>query len=145
MESAVLFISPDSAQAENVTEMLRPATLGLDHAACLADARIMLAKHPYRVILTEAELPDAVWTDVIDLTYDLGVFPAIIVTRLTADDVFWAEVLNLGAYDLLAQPFDERKERTHATILVVPDTRHRSPGLVVGGCRLGGRTVASSR
>jgi DNA-binding NtrC family response regulator len=111
MESAVLFISPDSAQAENVTEMLRPATLGLDHAACLADARIMLAKHPYRVILTEAELPDAVWTDVIDLTYDLGVFPAIIVTRLTADDVFWAEVLNLGAYDLLAQPFDEREVR----------------------------------
>ena len=53
--------------------------------------------------------PDGMWTDVIDLTYDLGVFPAVIVTRRTADDLFWAEVLNLGAYDLLAQPFDQRE------------------------------------
>jgi DNA-binding NtrC family response regulator len=111
MEFAVLFISPDNAEAESLAEMLRPAGLGLDRAVRLNEARRMLAERSYRAILTEAELPDGLWTDVIDMTYDLGVFPAIIVTRSTADDVFWAEVLNLGAYDLLAQPFDEREVR----------------------------------
>jgi DNA-binding NtrC family response regulator len=109
MEFPVLFISPDYAEAETLSEMLSPAALRLDHATCLADARRMLGSQTCRAILTEAELPDGVWTDVIDLTYELGVFPAIVVTRRTADDLFWAEVLNLGAYDLLAQPFDGRE------------------------------------
>jgi DNA-binding response OmpR family regulator len=34
------------------------------------------------------------------------VFPTLIVTSRLADDELWAEVLNLGAYDVLAQPFD---------------------------------------
>jgi DNA-binding NtrC family response regulator len=111
MEFAVLFISPDSAEAETLSAMLRPAALRLDHATCLDEARSMLARQSYRTILTEAVLPDGAWTDVIDLTYEMGVFPAIVVTRNTADDLFWAEVLNLGAYDLLAQPFDEKEVR----------------------------------
>lgn len=111
MEFSVLFISPDYAEAETLSEMLRPAALRLDHATCIEGARRMLGNEIYRAVLTEAELPDGIWTDVIDLTYELGVFPAIIVTRRTADDLFWAEVLNLGAYDLLAQPFDEKEVR----------------------------------
>jgi CheY-like chemotaxis protein len=46
-----------------------------------------------------------------DLLQELGVLedppPLIVVTRL-ADDFLWAEVLNLGAHDLLAKPFDKR-------------------------------------
>ncbi len=111
MEFAVLFISPDNSDAANLSEMLEPARIRLDHVCDLEEARNMLAREPYGAVLTEADLPDGLWTDVIDLTYNLGVFPAVIVTRRTADDLFWAEVLNLGAYDLLAQPFDEREVR----------------------------------
>ena len=32
--------------------------------------------------------------------------PSVIVTSRLADDRLWAEVLNLGAYDVLAKPFD---------------------------------------
>jgi DNA-binding NtrC family response regulator len=111
MESAVLFISPNHFDNEALAEMLGPADIRLDRAGGVEEARNMLAGNNYGAVLTEAELPDGAWTDVIDLTYDLGVFPAVIVTRRTADDLFWAEVLNLGAYDLLAQPFDEREVR----------------------------------
>jgi DNA-binding NtrC family response regulator len=123
MDHSVLFISPNNSDAEILSEMLGPAALRLDHAGRLEEARNMLAEGPYGAVLTEAELPDGVWTDVIDLTYDLGVFPAVVVTRRTADDLFWAEVLNLGAYDLLAQPFDEREVRrilTNACSQAVP-------------------------
>ena len=33
--------------------------------------------------------------------------PMLIVTSRTADDRLWAEALNLGAYDVLAKPFDQ--------------------------------------
>ena len=32
--------------------------------------------------------------------------PALIVTSRLADERLWAEVLNLGAFDLLSKPFD---------------------------------------
>jgi CheY-like chemotaxis protein len=32
--------------------------------------------------------------------------PMLIVTSRLADDYLWAEALNLGAYDVLAKPFD---------------------------------------
>jgi DNA-binding response OmpR family regulator len=32
--------------------------------------------------------------------------PYLIITSRLADDYMWAEVLNLGAYDLLVKPFD---------------------------------------
>jgi len=123
MEPSVLFISPNSADAKILSEMLAPTALRLDHAGRLEEARNKLANGPYRVVVTEAELPDGVWTDVIELTYEVGVYPAIIVTGCAADDLFWAEVLNLGAYDLLAQPFDEKEVRrilTNACSQVVP-------------------------
>ncbi len=123
MAFSVLFISPDQAEAETLSEILRPAALTLDHATSIEGASRMLGAQPYRAVLTEAELPDGVWTDVIDLTYELGVFPAIIVTRRTADDLFWAEVLNLGAYDLLAQPFDEKEVRRILTNACLQFTR----------------------
>ncbi|MGE5571157.1 MAG: response regulator [Rhodospirillales bacterium] len=123
MEPTVLFISPNSADAKILSEMLAPTALRLDHAGRLEEARNKLAKGPYRVVVTEAKLPDGEWTDVIELTYEVGVFPAIIVTASAADDLFWAEVLNLGAYDLLAQPFDEKEVRrilTNASLQVLP-------------------------
>ncbi len=36
----------------------------------------------------------------------LRVRPNLIVTSRLADEGLWAEVLNLGGYDVLAQPFD---------------------------------------
>jgi len=32
--------------------------------------------------------------------------PQLVVASRTADDRLWAEVLNIGGYDVLAQPFD---------------------------------------
>jgi FixJ family two-component response regulator len=36
----------------------------------------------------------------------MGGFQPVIVTSRLADDCLWAEVLNLGSYDLLMKPFD---------------------------------------
>ena len=65
----------------------------------------------YEVILTEAALPDGKWLDVLRLAREYPREVEVIVTDSQADDRFWAEALNLGAYDLLAQPFYEPEVR----------------------------------
>ncbi len=106
MNQAVLFVSPHPETAATLASMLKPADLRLDYVPDLAAARACLGDHEYGVILTEAELPDGNWADALDLAYHAVSYPSVVVTHRLADDRFWAEVLNRGAYDLLAQPFD---------------------------------------
>ncbi len=107
MVDEILFISPHREDARLLEAMLSSTSLRLDHVATLRDAAARLNARDYGAILTEAELVDGRWHDVLALTYQLTFNPAVLVTKAHADDLFWAEVLNLGAYDLLVQPFDE--------------------------------------
>ena len=59
------------------------------------------------VIVCERDLPDGTWKDILGNTAELTEPPALIVTSRLADDYLWAEVLNLGGYDVLAKPFRE--------------------------------------
>jgi DNA-binding response OmpR family regulator len=68
--------------------------------------------HP--IVVSERDLPDGSWKDILELVWVRKVPPIVIVTSRLADDHLWAEVLNLGGYDVLAKPFD-RKE-VHRTI-----------------------------
>jgi DNA-binding response OmpR family regulator len=68
--------------------------------------------HP--VVVSERDLPDGNWKDVLRLASAQKEPPVIIVTSRLADDYLWAEVLNLGGYDVLAQPFD--RNEVHRTI-----------------------------
>jgi DNA-binding NtrC family response regulator len=87
--------------------MLQTVPVEMDHADCLRQARIKLQQDEYSVILTEAALPDGRWLDLLNLAGEIPHGPQVIVTDPHADARFWAEALNLGAYDLLPQPFYE--------------------------------------
>lgn len=68
-------------------------------------------------VLTEAHLPDGrTWKDVLREIQGTPNPPPLIVTDRLADEALWAEVLNLGGYDVLAKPFDE-KEVLHAVTM----------------------------
>jgi DNA-binding NtrC family response regulator len=105
MNATVLFVSPHRGDADRLSQMLSPLPLDLDHVPDLRQARTKLGERYYRVILTEAGLPDGSWMDVLSLARGASPGAEVIVTDRHADARFWAEVLNLGAYDLLVQPF----------------------------------------
>jgi DNA-binding NtrC family response regulator len=109
MDSHVLFISPNSNHAETISRMMEAASVECEHVSNYRDARSRLARNAYGAVLTEADLPDGNWKDIVRLALDLPAQPAVVVTRPGADDRFWGEVLNLGCYDLLVQPFDARE------------------------------------
>lgn len=58
------------------------------------------------VLICETELADGSWKDVLSgLAAETAPPPLIVASRL-ADERLWAEVLNLGGYDVLSKPFD---------------------------------------
>jgi DNA-binding NtrC family response regulator len=111
MRSRILFISGHRDDALRLSQMLRALPLALDHVESVQQARTKLSEEAYEVILTEAALHDGNWVDVLHLTRECPREVEVIVTDPHADARFWAEVLNLGAYDLLAQPFYEPEVR----------------------------------
>jgi DNA-binding response OmpR family regulator len=66
--------------------------------------KVLSAETP-AVAVCEADLPDGSWRDVLEATPDLSPNTQLVVTSLHADEVLWAEVLNLGGYDVLSKPF----------------------------------------
>jgi two-component system, NtrC family, response regulator PilR len=111
MRSRILFISGRHEDARHLSRMLHKLPLKLEHVPSLHHARTRLRRQEYDVILTEAALPDGKWLDVLHLVRECPREPEVIVTDPQADARFWAEALNLGAYDLLAQPFYEPEVR----------------------------------
>jgi DNA-binding response OmpR family regulator len=65
-----------------------------------------LAHNPVQVVIAEKDLPDWNWKKVLGDLRLLASPPQLIVTSPNADDYLWAEALNVGAYDVLAQPFN---------------------------------------
>jgi DNA-binding NtrC family response regulator len=61
------------------------------------------------VLICESELVDGTWHDLLDWTTHTQHAPLLIVASRSADDALWAEVLNLGGYNVLAKPFDSRE------------------------------------
>ena len=111
MRSRILFISGRPSDARRLSRMLESLPVLVEHAPTLQHARTQLFQDDYDVILTEAELPDGRWLDVLHLAREYPKDVEVIVTDPQADAHFWAEALNLGAYDLLAQPFYEPEVR----------------------------------
>ncbi len=78
----------------------------LYEAATLRQAVALVRQHGIRVVICETELPDGIWKTVLKGLRDLSTHPRLIVSSRLADHQLWGEVLNLGAYDLLATPFE---------------------------------------
>ncbi len=111
MRSRILFVSGHPEDARRLAPMLRALPLDMEQVETLEQARNELQQGEYEIILTEAVLPDGGWLDALHLARQHPRDINVIVTDAQADARFWAEVLNLGAYDLLTQPFYEPEVR----------------------------------
>jgi DNA-binding NtrC family response regulator len=111
MRSRILFISGHQEDARQLSQMLHAFPLIVDHVGTLRLARAQLRKQEYDVVLTEATLPDGNWLDVLHMVRDTPREMKVVVTDPQADAHFWSQALNLGAYDVLAQPFYEPEVR----------------------------------
>jgi DNA-binding NtrC family response regulator len=79
----------------------------LCEAATFVDARAALLHSSFDVVICAARFGDGhSWKDMLAEVRSRPVPPALIVADRLADSALWAEVLNLGSYDLLITPFE---------------------------------------
>ena len=78
----------------------------LNACRTLASALKALRKLSVPVVVCESDLRPGTWKEVLEELRTLPDPPLLIVTSRVADERLWAEALNLGAYDVLAKPFD---------------------------------------
>jgi len=75
-------------------------------APTLQRATTMLRINQIPIALCERDLDHGSWNELLDRAAIMPHSPLLIVTSRWADERLWAEALNLGAYDVLAKPFD---------------------------------------
>ena len=122
---SVLLVTSDD-RYESSLRAIFEGTLHTTHRAlnCL-QARMCLQDQNVAVLVAEADLPDGNWKDLLDIAANLPDPPQLIVFSPRADDMLWAEVLNLGGYDVLPAPF--AAEEVLRTISLACDARARRP------------------
>jgi len=84
----------------------RSRTVTVTSCATLASGLAALRGGQFEVVVCERDLPPGSWKDVLEQVTILPDPPSLIVTSRLADARLWSEALNLGAYDVLAKPFD---------------------------------------
>src|SRR5215471_13144473 len=105
----VLSVSPLEEDHASLQTIFGHSMWTLFIADCHAAAYSILRQRDISVVLCERDLETGNWTDLLGCISDLQLRPSVIVTSRLADDHLWAEALNLGAWDVLAKPF-ERNE-----------------------------------
>src|SRR5258707_607458 len=105
---AILVVAPSSQSPTALSGILRqsPIPVTVLHSPDYKQAVTHLAASRVSVVICEASLPDGSWKDLLEYLVRIKAQSLLVVTSNVADDSLWAEVLNLGGYDVLAQPFD---------------------------------------
>ena len=78
----------------------------IGHVDTRTEARRFLDNTPVRVVISERDLPEGDWLDMLEDLSQHSEPPSLLVTSRLADESLWAEVSNRGGYDVLAQPLD---------------------------------------
>jgi DNA-binding NtrC family response regulator len=102
----ILSVSPHEDDHLSLHAIIGHSKWKLFTASDLASALSLLHDHEISVLLCERDLRPGTWIDVLEHITLLPHAPSLIVSSRIADDRLWAEALNLGAWDVLAKPFD---------------------------------------
>jgi DNA-binding response OmpR family regulator len=78
-------------------------------AQSFSTAKRFLESQSVFLVICEGDSPPTTWIECLDYIQSLPTPPFLIVTSRLADERLWAKVLNLGGWDVLAKPFDDRE------------------------------------
>lgn len=106
----LLAICPNQEDRRSLENILERDHWTIQGAPSLREAAALLRGSP-SLILCEKDLPDGTWKDAFRKALDLDNPPPFVVASRLADERLWAEVLNLGGFDVLLKPFEVSEVR----------------------------------
>ena len=103
----VIAVLADDQDRKTLRAIFAHSNWELRFAPTLDAASRLFPKVPAGLLVVGEDLPnDSNWREALASTQQMPSQPLLIVASRLADERLWAEVLNLGAYDVLATPFD---------------------------------------
>jgi len=103
----LLAVSSSREDRDFLKQVFRDTNWKLREARTYRDALTILCHDRMPVLICESCLPDGNWKDILSQVAVLLDAPRLIVTSREPDERLWAEVLNMGGYDVLATPFEK--------------------------------------
>ena len=107
----VLSVSPNPEDHAVLRRILRGLPWAVLAVGNCKEAIGQLSREPVLLIFCESVLEDGTWKNILGHIRRDAHAPLLIVTSRLADEFLWAEVLNLGGYDVLAKPLDPKEVR----------------------------------
>jgi len=105
----VLLTSPFDEDHLQLRTIFRHSNWHPHGARTRAEALEFLQETSAPVVICECELQDGTWKDMLSQLVLLQRPPLLVVTSRFADERLWSEVLNLGAYNVLAKPLNGKE------------------------------------
>jgi DNA-binding NtrC family response regulator len=104
-----LSVSPVEEDHDALERLLSRKNWRIQRANSLISGAAKLRQSRVPVVVCERDLLPGSWREMLAETARLAFPPFLIVTSRLADERLWAEALNVGAYDVLAKPFDAKE------------------------------------
>ena len=102
--ASILAILPSAEDQTSLKQIFYRSDWKLSVVTAIHQARANIDRVAAGVVISDSHLPDGKWQDVLAELHRSRFEPVLIVASRLADDRLWAEVLNLGGYDVLATP-----------------------------------------
>jgi len=102
----LLAIDPNQEDFHSLLRILGTDGWNIRGASSLREATTLMNESLPDLILCEKDLSDGTWKDVFREAERLRRHTRFVVVSRHADERLWAEVLNLGAFDMILKPFD---------------------------------------
>jgi DNA-binding NtrC family response regulator len=103
---AILLIGPLDSRRRALRNILAAPQWEIREAATYGEAVEILNDRRIAVTICDTEIGEGNWQALLADFQSRAHPPSLIVSSRLADERLWAEVLNLGGYDVLVQPFD---------------------------------------
>jgi DNA-binding NtrC family response regulator len=103
----VIALLPSEADRQSLRDIFAHSDWQLRFVGTLNELQADLGHSRIGVVITDACLPDCDWKEVLDIAdREEGRLRVIVSSRLV-DARLWAEVLNLGGFDVLMMPLEK--------------------------------------
>lgn len=123
---SVLLVSPYGDDYTALKALLSPDSWSIGRCNGASDALQEIGTGRPVLVICERDLPDGTWRTVLAGCEASSNPPALLVISRHADESLWAEVLNLGGYDVLLKPFD-RVELSRVTAMACRQSLLKHP------------------
>ena len=103
----VLANLPSASDRRSLSNIIDHSRWELQFAEEIMNCEFRIRSGMIGVVISDRWLADGTtWRDVLAIVERQPIPPAMVVADGNADERLWAEVLNLGCFDLLNKPFD---------------------------------------